>query len=109
MSKERPVRAGAPSYGQPVSKASNTFEQIQEEDKRVNPGLQREKINSPDTLRHAGIVDKITLSFRGNSERTGPTVEKVLDLSTGELSDVVSHDINEDAFNEVPEQLDLYA
>ncbi len=104
MSKERPVRAGAPSYGQPVSQATKTFEKIKEEDQRMNPAL-TERVHSPETLRQSGIVDKITLSFRGNSERTGPTVEKVLDLSTGDLTDVV----NEESFETTPEHLDLYA
>jgi hypothetical protein len=79
MSKERPVRAGAPSYGQPISPATQTFQKVQREEELL--GLPQ-KVNSPDVARHSGIIDKITFSFRGNSERAPESVEQVVDLSS---------------------------
>jgi hypothetical protein len=62
MSKERPVRAGAPSYGQPISPATHTFEKANQTNKTErgeNPmfptaRIQAEtaKLNSPDVSRH---------------------------------------------------------
>lgn len=108
MSKERPVRAGAPSFGQPISPASQTFQKIQREDEMMNPLLATtsQKINSPEVARHSGIIDKITLSFRGNAEKVGPTTEQVIDLSSGEIVQLQNSSDNE---NSEYQGLDLYA
>lgn len=94
MSKERPVRSGAPSYGQPVSPATRTFEKpkmdAQEEAKASI--LETKKLFTPDVARHTGMIDKITLSFKGNSERTEPGVEQVIDLSSVETSPIESEE-----------------
>ena len=106
MSKERPVRAGAPTYGQPVSPATQTFQKVQKEEELMSPASTAAatlKIGSPEVMRHTGIIDKITLSFKGNSEREEPGVEQVIDL--GSL-DVAS---GEESSEEGPQSLDLYA
>lgn len=120
MSKERPVRAGAPTYGQPISPATQTFQKIQKEEELmgVTPKYQSAfssgKIESPEVSRHSGIIDKITFSFRGNSERPeGPLVERVIDMSTGEVVEVPNAEQftpeQFEADGAEPKSLDVYA
>ncbi len=110
MSKERPVRAGAPTYGQPVSEATQTFKKIEKEQELMSPmaAVTSAKINSPDVQRHTGIIDKITLSFKGHSEREEPKVEQVIDLSTLETSGDTSVEVAPEEASEY-QPLDLYA
>ena len=114
MSKERPVRAGAPSYGQPVSSATKTFEKsktekvdkVETQDQMLASILETKKLMAPDVQRHTGIIDKITLSFKGNSERVEPGVEQVIDLSNIESSPVEEEVSLE---SEQPQSIDVYA
>lgn len=99
MSKERPVRAGAPSYGQPVVQATQTFEKLKREEELM--GLPQ-KVSSPEVARHSGIIDKITFSFKGNSERPEKSIEQVIDLSSGEVVEVPAEESE-------TQGLDLYA
>ena len=119
MSKERPVRAGAPSYGQPVSNATKTFEKVKKEEEQMSPvnALASQKKDSPDDLRHTGIIDKITLSFKGNSERLKPN-EQVINLSSVQAlsaepeNSEVEIDLSEGVETSTessPQRLDLYA
>jgi hypothetical protein len=108
MSKERPVRAGAPSYGQPVSPATRTFEKEKvekEKEQTFTPAFDTQKLAKPDVERHTGMIDKITLSFKGNSERTEPGVEQVIDLSDIEGSTNEVPLLEEEA----PQSIDVYA
>lgn len=98
MSKERPVRAGAPSYGQPVVEATQTFQKVQREEELMGVP---QKVNSPDVARHSGIIDKITFSFKGNSERPEDSVEQTVDLS--------SLAAPEESSSEESQGIDLYA
>jgi hypothetical protein len=105
MSKERPVRAGAPSFGAPVSEASHTFgkeKAKEEENLSALDAVSIQKINSPDIDRQSGIVDKITFSFKGSSERKDP-VEKVIGMSS--LESVPQ----EDGSEEQTQSIDVYA
>lgn len=104
MSKERPVRAGAPSYGQPVSQATHTFQKAEQEESPMTTRSEGafEKVTSPDALRHSGIVDKITLSFKGHD---GQPQEAVLELEPENVP-MSSHSQGE---GQQPEGLDLYA
>lgn len=115
MSKERPVRAGAPSYGQPVSPATHTFgeEQKAEQVKRGELAMfptarmqaEEAKMSSPDVFRHTGIIDKITLSFKGNSER--PEESETVDVVPEHLSNPSLVE-GESRANETP-AVDIYA
>jgi hypothetical protein len=106
MSKERPVRAGAPSYGQPVSTASHTFEKIKKEEDLMTPmeAVQSLKAINPEETRHLGIVDKITLSFRGSSEKPEPVIEKVIDVDALAGEEGASSESTE-----APQSIDVYA
>ncbi len=58
MSKERPVRAGAPSFGQTVSRSTHSYEAPQESEvlqSSENQGLMD---------RQAGIVDRVNFQFK---------------------------------------------
>lgn len=104
MSKERPVRAGAPSYGQPISEATHTFGVEKEAKNAQVAQTEQAKLFSPDVFRHTGMIDKITLSFKGNSER--PEQKETFDiepepLPTQQLESTASE-------TEVP-SVDIYA
>ncbi len=71
MSKERPVRSGAPSFGRPVSEATKTFEardKIVEEKNKEFRATQANNSVLHEPLHHSGIIDKITLSFKGSPQ-----------------------------------------
>jgi hypothetical protein len=106
MSKERPVRAGAPSYGQPISSASHTFDKMKKEEELMNPMASTEKISNPEVARHMGIVDKITLSFKGNSEKEEP-IEKVIDVDS--LQDSSNEGGLKETQEQQPQSIDVYA
>lgn len=114
MSKERPVRAGAPSYGQPVSEATHTFGVEKEEKNKLFPTArvqaeqvvqaEQAKLASPDVFRHSGMIDKITLSFKGNSER--PEEKETLDI---EPEHIPTQQLESAASEKETPSVDIYA
>lgn len=94
MSKERPVRSGAPSFGRPVSEATRTFEAREKIAAEKNAEFQRTQLNSfeapKDAFRHSGIIDKITLSFKGNPENA--IHNETVDLTTTVENPKISSD-----------------
>lgn len=108
MSKERPVRAGAPSYGQPTSEATQTFAKpkAQEEQFMTSTPASILKLNKDDIQRHSGMIEKITLSFKGNSERKEP-IEQVIELDAAlEASPLLESPVDN---GQESESVDVYA
>lgn len=66
MSKERPMRAGAPSYGAPIAHSTATLKKLEEAERaKALQAAEKKKLEmSPQELKHSEIVDKVTLNFR---------------------------------------------
>lgn len=66
MSKERPMRSGAPNYGAPIAHSAVTLRKMEEAErvaKAAQLAEQRKLEMSPQELKHSEIVDKVTLNF----------------------------------------------
>lgn len=64
MSKERPMRSGAPNYGAPVAHSAVTLRKMEEAKRLQALEDERRAQMSPQELRQSDIVDTVTLSFR---------------------------------------------
>jgi hypothetical protein len=115
MSKERPVRSGAPSYGAPIAYSTATLKKIEEAEraKALQAAEKRKPEMSPKELKHSQIVDKVTLNFR----KTDPLMIQNENLdSTLDHEESTYNLANDEAIENMefgsqigPDRLSLYA
>lgn len=110
MSKERPVRSGAPSFGRPVSEATRTFaarDKIVEEKNNEFKATQFNTSLTPqENLRHSGIIDKITLSFKGSPQNMNHN--EIVDFTSVENGPTIYADNEETQSGEGSGSLSIY-
>jgi len=63
MSKERPMRSGAPGYGAPIAYSAPTLKKMALEKQMAESKAAAALQEKPDVNKHSEIVDKVTLNF----------------------------------------------